>query len=106
MVEYKVKIPARIMEISNAANATWEDVSKIKVEGQVYKKGDIVSSGGIICRIEHFNTFDVCLTAVGDPNSTVFTREYANIELMAAPHKKVRLDPNTAFRYKKKRGVF
>ena len=84
----------------------WCHVTKISVNNKEYSIGDIVSmrdSG--IGTIREFEPERVCVRCVGAKTSqTVY---YDNISHIGAKDaKKVKLDPNTAFRYKKKGGAY
>ena len=97
---------ATILETRPPAN-TWDDVIKVKFEGQIYRLKDLVRvNGSGVYRISRFRDSTARVRSVGGIDR--FDVEYEKLTLMGEAKKelrKIRMNPNEAFRAKK-RGLF
>jgi hypothetical protein len=98
---------ATILE-SNSPSQTWHDVSKIMWEGQTYKLGDIVTLEHKLAMAFKIIEFKPSSCIVRYLSSSKYSEKpYGHIRLLSDKEaKSVVLDPNTAFRFKKRNGRF
>lgn len=105
-ITYVAQKAATILETKPPAKE-WTDVVKVKIDGQTWRLDEIVrysdgDGGGGICKIISFESSHVNLRYVG--HGDLINVAYAYIDKLTNKDlKKVRLDPNEAFKQRKKR---
>ena len=104
-ISYETRPIAKIIDTTPPSN-TWDDVTRVNVDGTYYAINSLVliKDEDSVARILHFRESSLKVVLLGQPDSKMKSITYSAIEILGEDKAKtVQLDPNTAFKYRKKK---